>query len=77
MMKDYGELLKDDEKYAALAHEFSSRVRDVSEYLNKIGVREGAPIEQSVTYDAPCHLYHAQRITSAPQDVLKAAIPKA
>ncbi len=76
MMKDYGELLKDDEKYAALAHEFSSRVRDVSEYLNKIGVREGAPIEQSVTYDAPCHLYHAQRITSAPQDVLKAAIPK-
>ncbi len=75
MMKDYGELLKDDEKYAPLAHEFSSRVRDVSEYLHKIGVREGAPLEQKVTYDAPCHLYHAQRITSAPQEVLKAAIP--
>ncbi len=75
MMKDYGELLKDDEKYAPLAHEFSSRVRDISEYLNKIGVREGAPIEESVTYDAPCHLYHAQRITAAPQAVLKAAIP--
>lgn len=75
MMKEYGELLKDDEKYAPLAHEFSGRVRDVSEYLHKVGVREGAPIEESVTYDAPCHLYHAQRITSAPQEVLKAAIP--
>ncbi len=75
MLKEYGELLKDDEKYAALAHEFSRRVRDVSEYLHKVGVREGAPIEESVTYDAPCHLYHAQRITSAPQEVLKAAIP--
>lgn len=75
MMKEYGELLKDDEHYAALAHDFSSRVRDVSEYLHKIGVREGAPIEQSVTYDAPCHLYHAQRVTSAPQEVLQAAIP--
>jgi glycolate oxidase iron-sulfur subunit len=27
-----------------------------------------------VTYDAPCHLYHAQRITQAPLSVL-AAIP--
>ena len=75
MLKEYGELLKDDENYAALAHEFSSRVRDVSEYLHKMGVREGAPIDESVTYDAPCHLYHAQRITAAPQEVLKAAIP--
>ena len=25
-----------------------------------------------VTYDAPCHLYHAQRITQAPLDLLKA-----
>ncbi len=75
MMKEYGELLKDDEKYAPLAHEFSRRVRDVSEYLHKVGVREGAPMEEKVTYDAPCHLYHAQRITSAPQEMLKAAIP--
>lgn len=75
MLKEYGELLKNDEKYAPLAHEFSRRVRDISEYLHKIGVREGAPIAEAVTYDAPCHLYHAQRITSAPQEVLKAAIP--
>ena len=35
----------------------------------------GAPLEQEITYDAPCHLLHAQRITSAPLDVLRKVIP--
>lgn len=75
MLKEYGELLHDDPGYAERAKAFSARVKDVSEYLNSLGVRKGAAIERSVTYDAPCHLYHAQRITSAPQDVLRNAVP--
>ena len=74
-LKEYGELLKDDLVYAERAHKFSHHVKDISEYLAQIGPREGAPLEEKVTYDAPCHLYHAQRVTTAPMQVLKAAIP--
>jgi glycolate oxidase iron-sulfur subunit len=74
-LKEYGELLKDDAAYARRAHLFSLRVKDVSEYLAEIGPRPGAALEERVTYDAPCHLYHAQRVTTAPQQVLLAAIP--
>ena len=74
MLKEYGEILRNDPEYAARAREFSSRVRDVSEYLAAGEIRHGAAIETSVTFDSPCHLYHAQRVTTAPQRLL-AAIP--
>jgi glycolate oxidase iron-sulfur subunit len=76
VLKEYGELLKHDPGYAHRARLFSARVKDVSEYLAEIGVRQGAPLKERVTYDAPCHLYHAQRVTTAPQQVLQAAIPE-
>jgi glycolate oxidase iron-sulfur subunit len=70
MLKEYGELLKSDAQYAERARRLSARVRDVSEQLASTGVKRGAEVPQKVTYDAPCHLYHAQRVTSAPQQVL-------
>ncbi|MFN0121089.1 MAG: (Fe-S)-binding protein [Blastocatellia bacterium] len=75
MLKEYGELLKHDKGYAHRAELFSKRVQDVSEYLAAINPREGAPVPTRVTYDAPCHLYHAQRVTNAPQQVLRKVIP--
>ncbi len=74
MLKEYGEILRNDADYAARAREFSSRVRDVSEFLAMGEIRRGGAIETSVTFDSPCHLYHAQRVTTAPQRLL-AAIP--
>lgn len=74
MLKEYGELLRDDPDYGEKAQAFSARVKDVSEYLAAGEIRRGASVNERVTYDAPCHLYHAQRVTSAPQQVL-AAIP--
>jgi glycolate oxidase iron-sulfur subunit len=74
ILKEYGQLLRDDPDYAERAQTFSARVRDVTEYLVQIGMRSGAPLPERVTYDAPCHLYHAQHITAAPQQLL-AAIP--
>jgi glycolate oxidase iron-sulfur subunit len=50
-------------------------VRDVSELLLSRGPAVGAPLPIRVTYDAPCHLVHAQRITHAPLDVLR-SIPE-
>jgi glycolate oxidase iron-sulfur subunit len=74
LLKEYGELLKDDPRYADRAERFSAGVRDVTEFLASGDIRRGAEINRRVTYDAPCHLYHAQRVTTAPQRVL-ASIP--
>ncbi len=72
MLKEYGDLLADDPQYAAPARAFAARVRDVSEYLTAIGVRPGPrPVTGTVTYDAPCHLYHAQRVREAPLELIR------
>jgi glycolate oxidase iron-sulfur subunit len=72
-MKEYAGLLADDPLFADRAREFSSKVRDVSEFLIEAGIRPPTGhIERRVAYDAPCHLIHAQRITQAPIDVLRA-----
>lgn len=72
MMKEYGALLEDDPVFAERAAAFERRVRDVTEFLAERGPRQGAPLNLRVTYDAPCHLHHAQRVTRAPLDVLRA-----
>jgi glycolate dehydrogenase iron-sulfur subunit len=72
LLKEYGHLLANDPQWAARAADFSSRARDVSELLAAAGPRVGAPLPHRVTYDAPCHLQHAQRITAAPLAVLDA-----
>jgi glycolate oxidase iron-sulfur subunit len=45
-------------------------VRDVTELLGKTGLRTGAPLPWKVTYDAPCHLLHAQRVSAEPLTLL-------
>lgn len=74
MMKEYGAQLERDTEWAARAGRVATRVRDIFEFLVERGVRTGAPLPLRVTYDAPCHLHHGQRITRAPLDVL-ASIP--
>jgi glycolate oxidase iron-sulfur subunit len=76
MLKEYGQLLANDPEWAARAEAVGKRARDVSELLADAGPLEGAPFEVTVTYDAPCHLLHAQRISAPPLKVL-AAIPGA
>jgi len=72
MMKDYGHLLRDDPAWAERAAQVSARVRDVSELLVAAGPAPGGRLPLRVTYDAPCHLHHAQRITDAPLAILRA-----
>ncbi|MGQ0813789.1 MAG: (Fe-S)-binding protein [Gemmatimonadota bacterium] len=73
-MKQYAELLEHDAEWRDRAKALVARVRDVAELLVGIELKQGAAIPMRVTYDAPCHLYHAQRITTAPLAVL-AAVP--
>ena len=75
IMKEYGHLLHDDPEWHERAVAVASRVRDVSELLADAGPRPGGALPIRVTYDAPCHLQHAQRVTQAPLSVL-AAIPE-
>ncbi len=74
MMKEYGQLLADDPQWAARAQAFSAKVRDASELLAAAGPRAGAPLPLRITYDAPCHLEHAQKLSAPPLKVL-GAIP--
>jgi glycolate oxidase iron-sulfur subunit len=71
-MKEYGELLAGDPDFAARAREFSSKVRDVSEFLVENGITPpSGRLEKRVAYDAPCHLIHAQKIVLAPIELLR------
>ncbi|MDB4915584.1 MAG: protein of unknown function cysteine-rich region domain protein [Gemmatimonadetes bacterium] len=74
MMKEYGQILEHDAGWHERAVSFSARVRDVSELLAEAGPRTGGALPLTVTYDAPCHLLHAQRIATPPLRVL-GAIP--
>ncbi len=70
-MKEYPELLKDDAEYRDKAERFSSMTQDVTEFLAGLPLQEpAAAINRRVTYQDPCHLAHAQRITAAPRKVL-------
>ncbi|HTA72755.1 MAG TPA: heterodisulfide reductase-related iron-sulfur binding cluster [Gemmatimonadaceae bacterium] len=72
MVKEYGRLLADDPAWSARAAAVAAKARDVSELLAAAGPLPGAPIKKRVTYDAPCHLLHAQRVADAPLAVLRA-----
>lgn len=70
-LKEYGHLLHDDPAYASRAESFSSRVRDVTEFVAEhVAATPSLPVERSVTYQEPCHLAHAQRITTQPRKLL-------
>jgi len=72
-MKEYGELLAGDPAWAARAHAFSARVRDVSEVLAELGEPRAPrhPIRGTVAYHGACHLAHAQGVRSQPRDALR------
>lgn len=71
-LKDYTKLLADDPQWSEKAKDFSSKVRDISEFLIDIGlVTEMGPIKKRVTYHDPCHLVRYQKIKEQPRTILK------
>jgi glycolate oxidase iron-sulfur subunit len=76
-LKHYGELFAEDQSWAQRAGEFAKRVRDVSEVLDAMDLgRAPRAIDATITYQEPCHLVHAQRVSAAPRRLL-ALIPGA
>jgi glycolate oxidase iron-sulfur subunit len=76
VLKEYPLLFEhEDREFYDRARDFSSRVRDVTEFLAGIEFnRNFGAIRSRATYQDPCHLGHAQRIRSAPRQLM-AAIP--
>src|ERR1019366_5622222 len=71
-LKEYGELLAGEPAYAERARAFSTKVRDVNEFL--VTLEPQAPrarIERRVAYHDACHLAHAQRVREAPRTLLR------
>jgi glycolate oxidase iron-sulfur subunit len=74
-LKEYGELTHDLGALALPARELAARVRDVSEFLDALGlVPPPHAVPARVAYDEPCHLLHGQRVSAAPQRVLDAIL---
>jgi glycolate oxidase iron-sulfur subunit len=70
-LKDYGALLQSEAEWAARAEAFSSRVRDVSEFLAEIPLKKPkGHVEARVTYHDPCHLRRAQKVWIQPRTLL-------
>jgi glycolate oxidase iron-sulfur subunit len=75
-LKEYGELLADDPRYARRAAAFAATVRDVTELLAELGPRAPRhPLPARVAYHDACHLAHGQGVRRQPRDVLR-AIPE-
>jgi glycolate dehydrogenase iron-sulfur subunit len=71
-LKDLKRILANDPAWAERAHRFSEKVRDVNEFLASlppVAVRH--PLNMRVAYHDACHLAHAQRIRSAPRQLLR------
>lgn len=76
MLKEYPQLLQLDRSYSERARAFAVKVRDVLEFLVERGLTaQPGALPWTVTYQEPCHLAHAQRITQQPRVLLR-AIPQ-
>ncbi len=70
--KQYQEWLKHDPVYAGKAAAYSSKFRDISEFLAEIPLdgRMGE-VKTTVTYHDPCHLVRGQGVSQQPRNLLK------
>ncbi|MGB0579471.1 MAG: (Fe-S)-binding protein [Limisphaerales bacterium] len=76
-LKEYGHLLEGDKEWHEAGEQFSSKVKDLSEFLVDVGfietLRQRAPAatDNAVTFHDACHLAHPQRITSQPRQLVQ------
>ena len=75
-LKEYDQLLKNDPAYSDGARQFTTLMKDITEFLASIELNPAlGPVESVATYQDSCHLAHGQQIRAAPRKLLK-SIPK-
>ncbi len=71
-MKEYGELFSEDSHYREKAECLSTMTVDITELLVSLPFHPPTGVvSRRITYQDPCHLAHAQRITRPPRDILR------
>ena len=78
-LKEYGQLLHDDPGWEERGKRFSSKVKDLTEWLMNADLNfdlRPSTFDLRVTYHDACHLAHAQRITKQPRELVKAVAGK-
>lgn len=73
VVKDYGDILRDDPQYAAKAARIATLAKDPSEWLQ--AHREALPMATEerarIAFHAPCSLQHGQRIQGVAEAILQ------
>ena len=80
MVKDYGELLKDDANYAAKAQRVSELTKDLAEILEveDLSVFRESNFKARTAVHCPCTLMHGQKLgTSVPRILERIGVPLA
>ena len=73
-VKEYGHLLREDERFAKEAAYVSSITRDIGEFLHEMELPEPvAPPGLRVAYHAPCSLQHGQKLRGQVESLLRRA----
>jgi glycolate oxidase iron-sulfur subunit len=72
-LKEYARLLGAGDPAHPQAQKFSSKTRDVTEFLADLGLTAPLrPVPLRVTYQDSCHLAHGQKIREAPRKLIRA-----
>lgn len=69
-LKDYGELLADDEDYAEKAQKIASSVIDISEVDCNKSTALLSKAKEKVAFHSPCTLQHGQKIVNKVEEIL-------
>ena len=76
MVKDYGHLLEQDERYAVKAKRIAELTKDLSEIMpafeGELQKKLAGKIAKRVAYHPPCTLQHGQQIRGTVESVLRA-----
>ena len=73
MMKEYGELFKDDPAYRDKAARLTEKMKDVAEFVGSIPLTPPTrEVRAKVTYHDACHLAHGQGVREQPRALLRA-----
>lgn len=75
MVKEYGDVLKDDAGYADKAKKISALCKDISEILSKedLSLLHAQSSNKKVAFHSPCTLQHGQKITGVVEGILESA----
>jgi glycolate oxidase iron-sulfur subunit len=74
MVKDYGFMLRTDPAYAEKAARISEITRDITEFMDEIGLKSPArALDLVVAYHSACSMQHGQQIRLQPKKLLSEA----